>query len=100
MLFLVTLISVIVMLGAALAVVFLANYLAAVAAASVVSLALSVLFVALQAPDVALAEAAVGAGVSGVIFALTLRRVGLWKIETPSQGTHNANIELNNEDDK
>jgi len=82
MLFWIVLISVVVMLGAAFAVLFLQNYLAAVAAASVVSLALSVLFVALQAPDVALAEAAVGAGVSSVILALTLRRVGLWKIET------------------
>jgi len=79
MLFWVALISLVVMLGAAFAVVFLRHYLAATAAASVVSLALSVLFVVLQAPDVALAEAAVGAGVSGVLLALTLRRVGLWK---------------------
>ena len=75
----ITLVCVVVMLGAAFAVVFLQNYLAATAALSVVSLALSVLFVVLQAPDVALPEAAVGAGVSGLILALTLRRVGLWK---------------------
>jgi len=59
----------------------LENYLAAVVAASVVSLGLSVLFTLLQAPDVALAEAAVGAGLSGVIFALALKRMGLWKIK-------------------
>jgi uncharacterized MnhB-related membrane protein len=82
MLFWVILMSVVIMLGAAVAVLILPNYLAATAAISVVSLALSVLFVALQAPDVALAEAAVGVGVSSVILALTLRRVGLWKIET------------------
>jgi len=82
MLFWVALISVVVMLGAAFAVLFLENYLAATAAISIVSLALAVLFVVLQAPDVALAEAAVGAGVSSVILALTLRRVGLWRIET------------------
>lgn len=91
MLFWVALISVIVMLGAAIAVLLLGNYLAAMVAISVVSLALSVLFVVLQAPDVALAEAAVGAGVSSVILALTLRRVGLWKIET--------NVETNVEKD-
>ena len=85
MLFWVTLITLLVMLGAAFATLFLRNYLAATAAISVVSLALSVFFVILQAPDVALAEAAVGAGVSGVILALTLRRVGLWKIETPDE---------------
>lgn len=71
--------TVMVMLGAALAVLELKSYLAAVGAASVVSLALSVLFVILRAPDVALTEAAVGAGLSGVLFALTLRKVGLWK---------------------
>jgi uncharacterized MnhB-related membrane protein len=85
MLFWIALISVVIMLGAAFAVLFLQNYLAATAALSVVSLALSVLFVVLQAPDVALTEAAVGAGVSSVILALTLRRVGLWKIETNQQ---------------
>ncbi len=50
--------------------------MAAVAATSVVGLGLSVLFVMLQAPDVALTEAAVGAGLSGVILALALRRLG------------------------
>ena len=63
-------------LGAAVAVIVLRSLLAAVAAASVVSLGLSVLFVLLRAPDVALAEAAVGAGLSGVLFALALRRIG------------------------
>jgi uncharacterized MnhB-related membrane protein len=67
-----------VMLLAAVAVVVLRGFLAAVAALAAVSLALSVLFVLLRAPDVALAEAAVGAGLSGVLLALTLRRVGLW----------------------
>ncbi len=81
MLFWVVLISVVVMLGAAVAALFMQNFLAATVALSIVSLALSVLFVALQAPDVALAEAAVGAGISSVILALTLRRVGLWKLD-------------------
>lgn len=69
----------IVMLAAAILAVTLRNWLAATAALSVVSLALSVLFALLRAPDVALAEAAVGAGLSGVLLALTLRRIGLWK---------------------
>ncbi len=71
-------ISVAVMLIAAIMAVALRNWLAAVAALSVVSLALSFLFALLRAPDVALAEAAVGAGLSGVLLALTLRRIGLW----------------------
>ena len=46
---------------------------AAVVASSVVSLALSVLFVILRAPDVALSEAAVGAGLTGALLALAVR---------------------------
>lgn len=72
------------MLVAGAAVLFLRSLLAAVAASSIVSLALSVLFVILRAPDVALAEAAVGAGLSGVLLALTLRRTGQWR-ERPSR---------------
>jgi energy-converting hydrogenase B subunit D len=82
----VALISLLVMVIAAIAVVMWRNYLAAVAAASVVSLALSVLFVVLRAPDVALAEASVGAGLSGVLFALTLKKLGLWQTEKPEDG--------------
>jgi energy-converting hydrogenase B subunit D len=73
------LVTVVVMLAAAVAVLVLPRLLAAVAAASVVSLALSVLFVVLRAPDVAMAEAAVGAGLSGVLLALALRKLGLWR---------------------
>ena len=39
-------------------------------------LAMSVIWIFLQAPDLAITEAAVGAGVSGVLFYLTLRRCG------------------------
>jgi energy-converting hydrogenase B subunit D len=79
MLFWIALIAVIVMLSAAVAVLILPQLLAAVVAASVVSLALSVMFVILQAPDVALTEAIVGAGLSGVLVALTLLRIGNWE---------------------
>lgn len=65
------------MLGAALLVLLLDNLVAAVAAASVVSLLLSLLFALLAAPDVALTEAAVGAGLSGAVLALGLHRLGL-----------------------
>lgn len=71
-------VTVLVMLVAALGVVVLRSYLAAIVALSVVSLALSVLFALLRAPDVALAEASVGAGLTGLLMALAARRVGLW----------------------
>jgi energy-converting hydrogenase B subunit D len=65
------------MLGAAALVLLFKNLIAAIAAASVVSLLLSLLYVLLAAPDVALTEAAVGAGLSGAVLALGLRRLGL-----------------------
>lgn len=77
----IVLLATVIMLVGAVAVLMLQNYLAAVAAASVVSLGAAVIFVVLRAPDVALTEAAVGAGLSGVIMALCLRRLGLHRIE-------------------
>ena len=74
-------------LGAALAVLLFDNFLAAVAASSVVSLGLALLFVVLHAPDVAMTEAAVGAGISGLILALGLRRLGLWRLDR-QEGEH------------
>ena len=76
----IVLLATVIMLAGAMAVLWLENFLAAVAASSVVSLGAALLFVILRAPDVALTEAAVGAGLSGVIMALALRRLGLWHI--------------------
>ncbi len=74
----ITLIVVIVMFASALAVLLLEDFLSALAAFSVVSLALSVLFVLAGAPDVAMTEAAIGSGLSSLLFALALRKLGLW----------------------
>jgi energy-converting hydrogenase B subunit D len=63
---------------------------AAVAATAVVGLGLTVLFVLLRAPDVAMTEAAVGAGLSGVILALALRRLGLWRVDGDGEGHGDA----------
>ncbi len=73
-----------IMLLGAVAVLLLKEHLAAVVATTVVSLGASVMFVILRAPDVAMTEAAVGAGLSSVIMALALRRLGLWRINTRS----------------
>ena len=78
---LLTLIIVIVMLASAVAVLLLKDFLSALAAFSVVSLGLSVLFAILRALDFAMTEAAIGAGLSSLLFALALRRLGLWRIK-------------------
>ena len=77
---LLVLVVVVVMLCSAVAVLLLKDFLAALAAFSVVSLGLSVLFVIMRAPDVAMTEAAIGAGLSSLLFALALHRLGLWRM--------------------
>lgn len=67
---------IVIMLGSAVAVLLLDSHISALAATSVVSLVLSLLFLILQAPDVGMTEAVVGSGLSTVILALALRRLG------------------------
>lgn len=86
------LLIVIVVLIAAVLVLTLRNMIGAVAVSGVVSLGVSALFVLLHAPDVAMTEAAVGAGLSGVVLALGLRRLGLWRLEGDSGEPHRSEI--------
>jgi len=61
-------------LGAALATAVLRDVLAAIIAFATYSLGIAVVWVVLQAPDVGLTEAAVGAGVTTVLFLLTIAK--------------------------
>jgi uncharacterized MnhB-related membrane protein len=62
------------MIAGALLAIHLKNLIAAVIAAGLVSLFASVIYIVLAAPDVAMTEAAIGAGLSTVIFLFALRR--------------------------
>ncbi len=62
------------MIAGALLAIQMRNLIAAVIAAGLVSLFASVIYVILAAPDVAMTEAAIGAGLSTVIFLFALRR--------------------------
>ncbi len=63
-----------VMLAAALATIHMKNMISAILAAGVVSLFASVLYLLMAAPDVAMTEAAIGAGLSTVIFLLAFKK--------------------------
>ena len=78
-----------VMLASALAALLLPNFLGAVASVSVVSVGLAGLFVLLKAPDVAMTEAAVGAGLGSLLLALALKRLDLWRLEV-QEDDHDA----------
>lgn len=72
---LLVLVTVILILVSALGVFFVRDLYASLIAFSVVSLGLAVLFVLLRAPDVAMTEATVGAGLGSLLFALAIWRI-------------------------
>ncbi len=67
------------MLIAALGAYYFRDLIAAVVACAAVSLIVSGLFYLLQAPDVAMAEAAIGAGLSTAIFVIAIRKTGRYE---------------------
>jgi len=67
-------ILILIMIAAALATSIFKDLMNAVVACAAVSLLASVLFYMLDAPDVAMAEAAIGAGLTTAIFVLAIRK--------------------------
>ncbi|MCK4272276.1 DUF4040 domain-containing protein, partial [bacterium] len=62
------------MLVAAIAAIFFKDLINAVIASCMVSLIASILFYFLQAPDVAMAEASIGAALVSAVFIIAIRR--------------------------
>jgi energy-converting hydrogenase B subunit D len=71
----------IVMVAAALFSIHTKSLLSAVIASGVVSLMASVTYLFMHAPDVAMTEAAIGSGLTTVVFLYTIKRVGTDKSE-------------------
>jgi multicomponent Na+:H+ antiporter subunit A len=63
-----------VMVTTAMAAIFQRNLLSAVVMVGFLSLTVSYLFLRMDAPDVAMTEAAIGAGLTTVIFLIAIRR--------------------------
>ncbi|OPL19301.1 MAG: hypothetical protein AVO35_11180 [Candidatus Aegiribacteria sp. MLS_C] len=70
---------VLVMLAAAIAAFFFRDLLSAVIASCIVSLIASIIFFLLQAPDVAMAEASIGAALLTAILIIAIRRTGRYE---------------------
>lgn len=49
------------------------------------SLVMSILWIVLQSPDLAITEAAVGAGVTSILFFITLKKVNAMKEESDDE---------------
>ena len=73
MIFVVSFLVVLMLVGAVAASIF-RDLISAVIAAALVSLVAAILFYLLQAPDVAMAEAAIGAALTAAIFIIAIRR--------------------------
>lgn len=70
---------IILMLVGAVAASIFRDLISAVIAAALVSLVASLLFYFLQAPDVAMAEAAIGAALTAAIFVIAIRRTNRYE---------------------
>lgn len=68
------LLLVLIMLGSAIAIIFIKDILSAVIVVTVVSLVASIIFLFIAAPDVAITEASIGAALTTVIFVLAISR--------------------------
>lgn len=64
------------MMGCAVSVSITKNLLAAIIIFASYSLVMAILWQTMNAPDLAITEAAVGAGITTVLFVLTLKRIG------------------------
>jgi uncharacterized MnhB-related membrane protein len=78
MTFFVSFLIILMLVGAVAASVF-KDLINAVIAAALVSLIAAVLFYFLQAPDVAMAEAAIGAALTAAIFIIAIRRTNRYE---------------------
>jgi energy-converting hydrogenase B subunit D len=78
MTFAVSFLVVLMLVGAVASSIF-RDLISAVIAAALVSLIASILFYFLQAPDVAMAEAAIGAALTAAIFIIAIRRTNRYE---------------------
>ena len=65
----------IIMIVAAFLAIHLKNLLSAIISAGIISLLASVIYLLLAAPDVAMTEAAIGSGLTTIIFIFTLKKI-------------------------
>ena len=65
----------VIMIGAAFLAIYLKNLVSAIISAGVISLLASIIYVLLAAPDVAMTEAAIGSGLTTVVFLHAFSRI-------------------------
>ena len=81
----------------AVSVSFTKNMLTSVIILMSYSLIMSIIWALLMSPDLAITEAAVGAGVTSILFFITLRKIHLIKGEEEA-GSNSASVPTSNHD--
>ncbi|MFP4547544.1 MAG: Na(+)/H(+) antiporter subunit B [Fidelibacterota bacterium] len=71
----------IIMIAAAILAIYQKNLLSAIVAAGVISLLASVIYILLAAPDVAMTEAAIGSGLTTIVFLYALNKIRKMKVK-------------------
>ncbi len=83
----------IVLIGAAIYAVYQRDLLYAVIATGIISLVLTALFFILQAPDVALTEAAIGVALTTIIFIITIKNTVRFEDESDKKNQQKPKTE-------
>ena len=78
------------MIGAAIFAVYSRSILSAIISSGVISLLASIIYILLAAPDVAMTEAAIGSGLTTVVFLLALRRIYAYASEQDTAESRSA----------
>ncbi|MCF7885896.1 MAG: DUF4040 domain-containing protein [Candidatus Marinimicrobia bacterium] len=65
----------VIMIAAALIAIYQKSLLSAIVAAGVISLLASIIYILLAAPDVAMTEAAIGSGLTTIVFLYALNKI-------------------------
>ena len=81
----------ILLIAAALAVTITRKILPAVLVFMFYSLLMAVVWLLFESPDLAITEAAVGAGITSVLFFVTLRRIGVLEEEIEEEEANDEN---------
>ena len=71
----------VIMIIAAFVAIYQKNLLSAIVSAGVISLLASVIYLLLAAPDVAMTEAAIGSGLTTIVFLYTLNKIRKQKVD-------------------
>lgn len=80
------------LIGTAIAVSFSKNLLNSLLLFMSFSLIMSILWVCLESPDLAITEAAVGAGVTSILFFTTLRKISAIDVEEDTEDDDVENL--------